>query len=223
MTLPLLKQTIMTTHNRLIEQLEDKYKNHITKLLEQKKLVIIQLQNAVYQQFVNIENVSNQLTPSDLSSVKISNVDSNIETDTILNQIPIFSLKDANPSEIIDSETNHCKEKPFKSDHCNYQSNRKDSATKHTHIHIREKPYKCIYCDYRSATKQRLTNHIRIHTGEKPYKCVLCNKRFRQIAHLNRHTKIHTGERPYGCNQCDYRCITKWNLTMHMRTHARKG
>ena len=213
----------MTTHNRLIEQLEDKYKNHIIKLLEQKKLVIIQLQNAVYQQFVNIENVSNQLTPSDLSSVKISNVDSNTETDTILNQVPIFSLKDANPSETIDSGTNHCKEKLFKSDHCNYQSNRKDSATKHTRIHIREKPYKCIYCDYRSTTKQRLTNHIRIHTGEKPYKCVLCNKRFRQIAHLNRHTKIHTGERPYGCNQCDYRCITKWNLTMHMRTHARKG
>ena len=233
MTLPLLKQTIIATHKKLIQQLEDKYKNHIANLLEQKKVIIVEIQNALYQQFTSIENVSNQITASDLSSMEMYNVDPNIETDMIskvtlsTNQVPIFSLKDAKPNDAIDSNTNHCKGSKLKCNYCDKILSSKKSLTSHSRIHTgektRDKLNKCDYCHHRFASKQSLKNHIRIHNGEKPYKCVQCDKRFRQINHLKRHNKIHTGEKPYKCNHCDHCCITKQNLMTHMRTHVRKG
>ena len=237
MTFALWKQAIIDTHEQLIEQLEDKYKNHITKLLEQKKLLLIQLQKALCHQFMNIENISNQFTQSDLSSID-STTTSNATLNT--NQVPIFSLKDTN---LIDSgnkfECNHCHkflsstqslarhtkshiEKPYKCNYCNYRSSRKDHLQRHIRIHTGEKPFKCEYCDKRFKQISNLKKHTRIHTGEKPFKCEYCDKRFTQNCHLNAHNMIHTGEKPYKCDDCDYRSRTKYSLTNHVRIHNQK-
>ena len=209
MTFALWKQAIIDTHEQLIEQLEDKYKNHITKLLEQKKLLLIQLQKALCHQFMNIENISNQFTQSDLSSID-STTTSNATLNT--NQVPIFSLKDTN---LIDSGNK------FECNHCHKFLSSTQSLARHTKSHI-EKPYKCNYCNYRSSRKDHLQRHIRIHTGEKPFKCEYCDKRFTQNCHLNAHNMIHTGEKPYKCDDCDYRSRTKYSLTNHVRIHNQK-
>ena len=230
MTLPLLKQTIIATHKKLIQQLEDKYKNHIANLLEQKKVIIVEIQNALYQQFTSIENVSNQITVSDLSSMEMYNVDPNIETDMIskvtlsTNQVPVFSLKDAKPNDAIDSNTNHCKGSKLKCNYCDKILSSKKSLTRHSRIHTgektRDKLNKCDYCHHRFASKQSLKNHIRIHNGEKPYKCVQCDKRFRQKSHLQIHNRIHTGEKPYKCVQCDKRFRQINHLKRHNKIHT---
>ena len=243
MAFELYKQTI-ATHNKLIKQLEDKYNNHITKLLEQKKLLNIELQNALLQQFMSIHYVSNQL------------IDSQIETNAITCNIGHKSIsKDTNTNGSIDSEKycndsenskaskfecNHCHkllstkqslarhiqihtgEKPFKCNYCDYRSRNKSHLTRHIRIHTGEKPFKCDYCGYRCRVKYALTTHIRIHTGEKPYKCDHCHKRFKQKSALNCHIKIHTGEKPHECDICHHRCRTKQNLNTHIRIHTRQ-
>ena len=227
MSFALCKQTVIATHNKLIEQLEDKYNNHITRLLEQKKLLIIELQKALHQQF--------------MSSMAIDSIDSHIETDAITCSIKSErNFNDSNNGKESKFECNHCHkllsskqslaihiqvhtgEKPFKCDYCNYRSRYKGHLTRHIRIHTGEKPFKCDYLQYRCRVKHVLTSHIRTHTGEKPYKCDYCHKRFTQKCGLNSHIKIHTGEKPYECDVCHYRCRTKQNLGNHIRTHANK-
>ena len=234
MTFALCKQKLIDTHKELIEQLEDEYKNHITKLLEQKKLVIIELQNALCQQFMNIEKVSNQFTSSALSSEEIC-MDSNETLST--NQLPIFSLKDTNPYETTDSETkSNCdngkgtkvesssiqtEAKLYKCHYCNYQGKSHYHLERHIRIHTGEKPYKCDYCNKGFNQKTHLIQHIRVHTGEKPYKCDHCEYRAQTKQNLKNHIRIHTGEKPYKCDHCEYRARTKQNLKSHTRIHQR--
>ena len=158
---------------------------------------------------MNIENISNQFTQSDLSSID-STTTSNATLNT--NQVPMFSLKDTN---LIDSGNK------FECNHCHKFLSSTQSLARHTKSHI-EKPYKCNYCNYRSSRKDHLQRHTRIHTGEKPFKCEYCDKRFTQNCHLNAHNMIHTGEKPYKCDDCDYRSRTKYSLTNHVRIHNQK-
>ena len=133
MAVAVWKQRLIANHNRLIEQLEDKYNDHITKLLQQKKLIIIEMQNALFQQFICIEKEHQQIENEQLmisnsnlnnnvhfSSIEtIDNSESKLETETVsnptlnTNQVPIFSLNDTDPNDSEDSETksNHCNEK----------------------------------------------------------------------------------------------------------------
>ena len=133
MTVTVWKQRLIANHKRLIEQLEDKYTDHITKLLQQKKLISIEMQNALFQQFICIEKEHQQMENEQLmisnsnlnnndhfSSIEtIDNSESKLETETVsnptlnTNQVPIFSLNDTDPNDSDDSETksNHCNEK----------------------------------------------------------------------------------------------------------------
>ena len=212
MSFALYKQTI-ATHSKLIAQLEEKYNNHITKLLEQKRLLNIELQNALFQQFRNIHHVSNQF------------IDSHIETNAITCIFGHNSIsKDTNTNDSIDSERNFndSEESKFECNYCHKLLSSKQSLARHIQIHTGEKPFKCDYCGYRFRVKYALTIHIRTHTGEKPYKCDYCHKRFKQKSALNSHIKIHTGEKPHKCDICHYRCRTKQNLQSHIRTHTKQ-
>ena len=91
MTVTLLKQRILNDHNKLIEQLEEKYNDRITQLLEQKKVIIIQLQNALFQQFEYIDDFNKG---NDQEEILIDDSESNTETEIAnnTNQDPVFSL-----------------------------------------------------------------------------------------------------------------------------------
>ena len=246
MAVALFKERLMSNHYNLIEQLENKYNNYIKKLLQQKKLIIIELQNSLFQQFVHMQkkdDLRNQQKKDDLRNQQISNevvpdlepieqAPSNIDPITE-DKAPIFSLKDADPNETIDLEAKsnhsrfkgnkHDKSKLFKCNHCNYETHRKGDLKKHIRIHTAKNRYKCKYCNYTAHRKDMVIRHIGIHLEdkEKPYKCDYCGKGFMLKQDFSKHVKIHTGEKAYKCNYCVKRFKTSWGLNQHTRIHTK--
>ena len=237
MAVALFKERLMSNHYNLIEQLENKYNNYIKKLLQQKKLIIIELQNSLFQQFVHMQKkddsrnqqISNQVVP-DLEPIEQapSNIDPNTE-----DKGPIFSLKDGDPNETIDLEAKsnrsrdkgnkHDKSKLFKCNHCNYETHRKGDLKKHNLIHTAKNRYKCKYCNYTAHKKDMVIRHIGIHIEEeeKPYRCDYCGKGFMLKHDFSKHVKIHTGEKAYKCNYCVKRFKTAYSLNQHIRIHTK--
>ena len=80
-TTAVLKQRLISHHNSLIENLENKYMNHICSLLQQKKCIILEMQNQLYQQFERIDNL-NQIR-SDESVINQHSINIDISNDMI--------------------------------------------------------------------------------------------------------------------------------------------
>ena len=224
MTVTLLKQRILNDHNKLIEQLEEKYNDRITQLLEQKKVIIIQLQNALFQQFEYIDDFNKG---NDQEEILIDDSESNTETEIAnnTNQDPIFSLKDIDPNDSIESETkvndsNGKGGRKYKCNICHRLLSSKPSLKRHVGIHSGEKPFKCSYCNYRCRFAHALEAHERVHTGEKPFKCNYCEYRCRIRRGLKEHIRIHTGEKPYKCDYCPKKFRTYNQCKNHKRTHT---
>ena len=74
-TAAVLKQQLISHHNSLIEQLENKYMSHILTLLQQKKCIILKMQKQLYQQFERINNLNDIQLPDFQSNKRSVNVD----------------------------------------------------------------------------------------------------------------------------------------------------
>ena len=69
-TVATLKQQLISSHNELITQLEDKYMDMISKLLQQKKAIILKIQNELYQYLERIDNLNNKTSICDTNDVQ---------------------------------------------------------------------------------------------------------------------------------------------------------
>ena len=195
-----LREQLISNHFKLVEQLEDKYNNQVTELLEQKKVLMGELQNALTQQLKCMDNLSKQ------------NEDKEMEND--MKSIDLESKSNYSRSGL----------KSFKCDYCDKRYTRCDSLNRHIKIHrgTGKKPFKCNYCDYRGISESHLKVYVRVHTGERPFKCDHCEKRFKTRGNLCRHSMIHTGEKPYECEHCDKTFNRRDNMVMHMRRIHRR-
>ena len=229
MTAILLKQKILSDHNKLIEQLEEKYNDRISQLLKQKMIIIVELQNALFQQFeyvdyYNNENDHEEILIDSSESTNDNDCDYNTETKRE-NEDPIFSLKDTDPNDFIVSErkpnhSNGSRGSKFECIVCHRSLSSKRSLQRHMKIHTEEKPFKCNHCNYACRSAYTLREHIRIHTGEKPFKCSYCDFRCRIKHGLKNHIRIHTGETPYKCNDCGKKFRTSNQCRTHKRIHT---
>ena len=156
-----LREQLISNHFKLVEQLEDKYNNQVTELLEQKKVLMGELQNALTQQLKCMDNLSKQNEDKEMENDMKSIDDSELSNDN-----------DEDSDEIIDleSKSNHSRSglKPFKCDYCDKRYTRRDNLNRHikTHRGAGKKPFRCNHCDYRGISESHLKIHVRVHTGE---------------------------------------------------------
>ena len=76
-----LREQLISNHCKLVEQLEDKYNNQVTELLEQKKVLIGELQNALSQQLKSMDNLSEQNEDKEMENDMEQNEDKEMEND----------------------------------------------------------------------------------------------------------------------------------------------
>ena len=188
-----LREQLISNHFKLVEQLEDKYNNQVTELLEQKKVLIGELQNALTQQLKCMDNLSKQNEDKEMEN-DMKSID--LESKSI-DDSELSNDNDEDPDEIIDleSKSNHSRSglKPFKCDYCDKRYTRRDNLNRHikTHRGAGKKPFRCNHCDYRGISESHLKIHVRVHTGERPFKCDHCEKRFKTRGNMKRHMKVH--------------------------------
>ena len=219
-----LREQLISNHFKLVEQLEDKYNNQVTELLEQKKVLIGELQNALTQQLKCMDNLSKQNEDKEMEN-DMKSID--LESKSI-DDSELSNDNNDDPDEIIDleSKSNHSRSglEPFKCDYCDKRYKRRDGLNRHikTHRGREKKSFQCKYCDHRCVSGASLKVHVRVHTGERPFKCEHCEKRFKTRGNLSRHARIHTGEKPYECEHCDKTFNRRDGLVQHMRIHRRR-
>ena len=188
-----LREQLISNHFKLVEQLEDKYNNQVTELLEQKKVLMGELQNALTQQLKCMDNLSKQNEDKEMEN-DMKSID--LESKSI-DDSELSNDNDEDPDEIIDleSKSNHSRSglKPFKCDYCDKRYTRRDNLNRHikTHRGAGKKPFRCNHCDYRGISESHLKIHVRVHTGERPFKCDHCEKRFKTRGNVKRHMKVH--------------------------------
>ena len=188
-----LREQLISNHFKLVEQLEDKYNNQVTELLEQKKVLMGELQNALTQQLKCMDNLSKQNEDKEMEN-DMKSID--LESKSI-DDSELSNDNDEDPDEIIDleSKSNHSRSglKPFKCDYCDKRYTRRDNLNRHikTHRGAGKKPFRCNHCDYRGISESHLKIHVRVHTGERPFKCDHCEKRFKTRGNMKRHMKVH--------------------------------
>ena len=226
MSVAVFKKGLMVNHYRLIEQLENKYNDYIKKLLQQKKMIIIELQNSLFQQFVHMQKkeddlrneqkkkndlrnqqkkhqqISNRFVP-DLEPIETS-VDDRRTQIAINKQAPNIdsTIKDKVPIfSLKDVDPNKSIESEAKSDHSRFKGS---------------KPFSCNYCIYQTYRKEDWKRHTRIHVGDKPYKCNYCNYRAGRKDMLRRHIMSHTGEKRCRCVYCGKRFRENCDLNRHI-------
>ena len=224
MTCLALKQRLILNHNLLIQQLEDKYMEHILNLLNQKKRIIMKMQQELHlilQQIdiVNQTPVTNRIchqTVKDNDSDAIS-IESNIDN----------TLSSNNSAEMANADD--------KSLNLNSKSCKRpsiidtDDKDNRDNGHYTEKKQKIICV--KTVKKKMKTNgmkgpqklqnsKMKMETKIRKYNCNVCDKIFKRKDHLRNHYRIHSNERPFSCDYCDKSFKTKHHLTRHTRSHT---
>ena len=133
-----LREQLVSNHFKLVEQLQDKYNNQITELLEQKKVLIGELQNALSQQLKSMDNLSEQNEDKEMEN-DMKSID--LESKSI-DDSELSNDNNEDPDEIIDleSKSNHSRSgtKSFKCEYCDKRYKRRDGLDKHRKIHREE-------------------------------------------------------------------------------------
>ncbi|XP_071532525.1 uncharacterized protein [Panulirus ornatus] len=118
----------------------------------------------------------------------------------------------------------------FKCQCCNRSYQKKESLTRHMHVHTNE-PYTCTHCGhisktYRSHLEHKREHHSR-HTQQKKetsavHKCHVCSFTSNRHDNVKRHMLSHTGEKPHKCPHCDFRAKRSQYLHKHIKNIHKK-
>eukprot|EP01084_Bolivina_argentea_P166020 288337_1 len=233
-------------HNQVIQHLDTQYTKFIDNILDQKKRIIIKIQQQFYQQVLHLYNF-NQTNENDLNA--FDNFDcislfSLLFTDQKLtsndtkshlkneseNKIPFLGsenntqLQHENnfippitmPQLIPEPETNQ--------QSTNQQSNDSVQIIDYKST-ITTFKWNCLQCNYSTNTKHHFIRHGLVHSEERPYACDYCDKKFKDKCGLTRHVRIHNKPKitkKWKCSYCNYETKNKGHLTDHIRVHSKE-
>ena len=213
-----LETNLIISHSELVRQLEAEYMKRINGFLQQKAVILMDLQIQFLKQRQYIKQIGIEVGGNKFNNIRGGRV--KIENDnsrSYLVECPIVVQSDYpmnTPSNILSTDD--------ASSNIRMVSNSEIVNTNHPKISY-DKKHKCPYCQYSTDKKSYLHVHIRTHTGEKPFKCSFgeCTKRFVTKSDLTQHMKRHLGVKPYQCSQCNKAFVTNPELGKHIRTHTK--
>lgn len=127
---------------------------------------------------------------------------------------------------------------------CNETFQDSEHLQVHLECHIGEAPYICLLCKAIFVRRHMLLYHLWEHCGLALYRCKLCEKGFNNVGNYRKHLKCHKRinlkcetcgkcfpTKPslirhlilhdiYECEVCKKRFSGKFNLNLHLRSHA---
>ncbi|KAJ8707288.1 hypothetical protein PYW08_011422 [Mythimna loreyi] len=123
-----------------------------------------------------------------------------------------------NRKELIQHQTVHVEERPYKCQICHYSFKIIHDLKKHAiNIHFRPKRFACEICGKRFRLNKEMLVHKAVHTDIRPYECTFCDKTYRFKHLLKQHLSIHTGIKPYACAHCPMTFRNWSNFNKHSK------
>ena len=206
-TMSTLKQRLLSHHKDLLEQLEDKYMECISNLLKQKKSIILEMQNQLFQQLLQIDNLASEVAstfiekPSPKPLLTLDNCVGNNDNKSTENEIIIKKeTSERNKLNPIDTDitmlpelenvTDDEQDDDLRSLLDSNKSNRNESEyQKKDEIEkMNGGNWKCPHCGKLFTRKESVTRHIRdVHRKERQFQCNYCRKAFARKDYVKKH------------------------------------
>ena len=120
-----------------------------------------------------------------------------------------------NAGQIIQEVKQEQTTKPFKYDHCNFES-------KSLAMVNQVRRYGCTLCEKEFTRQSGLRDHVNlIHNGIKNHQCNICSYKTAKKGNLKVHVlSVHCeGENRFKCSACDYSTMIHSNLKVHTNKH----
>ena len=231
-----LENNLVMNHHKLLRQLEAKYRDYIKRILQQKRVIVMNLQKQFIEQRYRMkQQILHRRTnhiPSNKSNHrqnKIKDESQNVQSLNIektedarcyfLNTpIKVNNVLNVSPSA---NQDRNLSELTTVEDHKHSSVAKKESEKKNRQRN-KNKKHECPHCNYSSNRKCKFDNHLRTHSGEKPFVCTFgdCKKRFAARSNLRAHMKRHVGDKQHLCPYCSKAFIRSCELRRHIRVHT---
>lgn len=241
----MLKQQLISRYYELMEQLENKYMNHIFELLEQKKCITSIIQKQFSHQIEIIDSLNSvQLNHSmtNQQNVDIHESRGMMQTEQCAPSQHKGKMEHCNKPQSM-SEYNHMsiefgdiaiintcvnELKPHKKQLKNVSKKKSKKKSKQLMVITNslangvEGSGNTAHPQTSIVKKQssRKSNEQSVEENDGQLKCTQCDKTFATKGNLQIHLLIHSGEKPYKCDYCDKAFTTKFNKVRHERLHT---
>eukprot|EP01084_Bolivina_argentea_P298553 514508_1 len=211
-------------HHQLLDQLETRYNNHISKLLDQKKQITMYMQQQFDSQIQCIhgldKNINIALSLDCVSLISLLLMQTNSSQNCNITQFSPVEQSSKHTSELNEYHTNmqELNANPNETTYplIGFRFNQ-NLVQKHFHasqVNIIENAVP------NGGNKQKTQINGNNYKKIKKWKCEYCTYATDHKGSLKRHIRIHTGETPFKCSYCHKGFKGKGDLTKHLRVHT---